>query len=261
MQPNIKLQYRSSSANSWVGMGWSLNPGYIVRSTKLGPPIYDDIEDTFLFVTDSGTTELVYLLDSPNGRLYQARIESSFAKFYKEGDGWRVVQKDGTALYFGETDESKEFSDLSKYGLGIQTFLWNMTKIKDANGNYISLSYQKFENDEKSYLDLIEYTGHENDEGTVNLQPTNRIEFVLEDREDKPSNYISGNKISISKRLKEIFVSVNGECVWHYVVTYKYSHDTNRSVLESIKQFDGTDANWYPQQTFTYQSALEESDD
>jgi len=236
LQPNISLQYRSSSANSWVGMGWSINPGYIIRSTKLGPPTYDDTKDTFIFATDSGSTELVHLI----GNLYQAKIESSFAKFYKEtGDSWRVVQKDGSVLKFGQNADSKEAAEGG-------TFLWNLTKVTDVNSNYIELNYTKDQG--KSYLYYIEYTGNEN---TGDL-PQNRIDFIPEDRNDASSNFISGSEVKLAKRLSGIEVRQQGELVWRYGLAYEYSPNTKRSLLKSITQYT-SDGKALPTQTFKYQ--------
>jgi hypothetical protein len=230
MQPNIALQYRSSSPNSWAGMGWSINPGYIVRSTKLGPPSYDDIKDTFIFVTDSGSTELTHLIDN----LYQAKIESSFARFYKEGDTWRVVQKDGTTLRFGQNADSKEISDSG-------TFLWNLTNVTDNNGNYIDLTYIK--DSGKSYLSTIDYTGP---------SPKNRVEFTLEDRTDISSSFISGSEVKTTKRLKTIEVTQNNDLVWRYELAYEYAAGSKRSLLKSITQYS-SDGKAMPAQTFKYQ--------
>ncbi|MBI4335066.1 MAG: hypothetical protein HY589_00245 [Candidatus Omnitrophica bacterium] len=232
MQPNLSLQYRSSGGNSWVGMGWSLNPGYIVRSTKLGPPTYDDTKDTFIFATDSGSTELTHLIDN----LYQAKIESSFARFYKEGDTWRVVQKDGTNLKFGEYDDSKEVSDAG-------TFLWNLTNVTDNNANFIDLAYTKDQG--KSYLNYIDYTGP---------NPKNHVEFILEDRTDISSSYISGAEAKTAKRLSGIQVSQQNDLVWRYALVYEYSAGTKRSLLKSITQY-ASDGKAFPTQTFKYQKA------
>lgn len=237
MQPNVSLQYRSSSANSWCGFGWSINPGYIVRSTKLGPPTYNDLQDTFIFVTDSGSTELTHLVDN----LYQAKIESSFAKFYKEtDDSWKVVQKDGSVLRFGQNLDSKETATLG-------TFLWNLTKVIDTNGNYVELTYAKDQG--KTYLYLIEYTGND----ITGTSASNSVEFTLEDRTDITSSYIFGTEIKTVKRLKEIKVNCQNDLVWRYALTYEYSADTKRSLLKSIKQ-SASDGTELPAQTFRYQT-------
>jgi hypothetical protein len=238
LQPNVALQYRSSNPNSWVGMGWSLNPGYIVRSTKLGVPTYDDTKDTFIFVTDSGSTELTHLIDN----LYQSKIESTFAKFFKEtDDSWRVVQKDGTTLRFGQTNDSKEASDTG-------TYLWNLTKVIDNNSNYIELTYYIKEGG-KSYLHYIDYTGND----TTGASPTNRVEFTLEDRTDITSSYIFGSEIKTAKRLSKITVENQGSLVWSYELKYDYSADTHRSLLKNITQ-SASDGTSMPEQTFNYQS-------
>ena len=36
ISPNLALSYNSSSGYGWVGMGWTLEPGAIQRSTKNG---------------------------------------------------------------------------------------------------------------------------------------------------------------------------------------------------------------------------------
>lgn len=239
MQPQLSLNYRSSNPNSWVGMGFSLNPGYIVRSTRLGPPSYNDTQDTFYLITDAGTTELVHLIDN----LYQAKVESSFTKFFKEfNDSWKAVAKDGSVLQFGQDPDSKEISSKG-------TFSWHLTKAVDTNGNYIQFRYAKDQG--KTYLSRIDYTGND-----VGLSPTNSIEFVLEpgQRDDIISSYISTSKITTAKRLKEIKVSQGYDLVWRYALEYGYSSDTNRSLLKSITQY-GSDGKSLPKQEFTYQEA------
>lgn len=243
VQPNLGLTYRSSNPNSWVGVGFSLNPGYIVRSTRLGPPKYIDTEDTFYFISDAGTTELVHLIDN----VYQARIESSFAKFYKEAadDSWQVVNKDGSILRFGQSEEAKEKSTRG-------TFSWALTRLTDNNGNYIQFEYAKDSAaDNKSYLKEIKYTGNEN----AHVLPTNTVSFILESRSDIPSSYISGSKIATSKRLKTIEAKVNLDLVWIYDLVYQDSPDTNRSLLKSITQRAGLGEEKFPTQEFTYKRA------
>jgi hypothetical protein len=237
MQPQLGLVYRSSNPNSWVGLGFSLNPGYIVRSTRLGPPTYIDTQDTFYFITDAGTTELVHLIDN----LYQAKVESSFTKFFKEPDDtWKAVAKDGSILRFGQTNDAKETSASG-------TFSWYITKATDTNGNYIEFNYTKDQG--KSYLSRIDYTGNE-----MGISPTNSVEFFLEARNDITSSYISTAKITTAKRLKEIQVKVGYDLVWRYVLEYNYSPDTNRSLLKTITQY-AADNKTLPQQKFSYQSA------
>ena len=237
IQPALSLSYRSSNPNSWTGLGFSLNTGYIVRSTRLGPATYNDTTDTFYFITDAGTTELVHLIDN----LYQAKIESGFSKFYKESDDtWKVVAKDGSSLEFAKEANAKETSTKG-------TFSWYLTKAKDTNGNYVSYHY--ITDQGKCYLNRIDYTGNDN-----GIAPANSVEFILEPRQDISSSYISTARVVTGLRLKEIQVKVNLELVWRYVLEYTYSLDTNRSLLTSVKQL-ASDGKMLPVQRLTYQKA------
>lgn len=236
MQPKLALTYRSSNPNSWLGVGFSLNPGHIIRSTRLGPPSYDDQKDTFYFVSDGGTTELIHLKDNA----YQAKIESSFTKFFKESnDSWKVVGKDGSILLFGQTSSSKETSPKG-------TFSWYVTKALDTNSNYIEYEYTKDQG--KSYLKQINYTGNQ----ARGVRPTNTVKFFLEDRTDVISSYISASRIATAKRLKEIEVKAGYQLVWRYKLEYDYSKDTNRSILRRIRQL-ASDSKELPVQSFKYQ--------
>jgi len=238
MQPNLSLTYRSGGGNSWVGVGFSLNPGQIVRSTRLGSPSYDDTQDTFYFVSGGGTTELAHLIDN----VYQAKIESSFTKFYKEsGDSWKVVGKDGSRLYFGQSAAARETSPKGTYS-------WYLTKAEDTNANYMEYRYTQDEG--KSYLSRIDYTGNELGDAPA----ANRIEFRLEGRPDVSSSYMSTARIATAKRLKEIQVKAGGELVWRYELEYSQSEDTQRSLLQSIRQYAG-DGKELPRQKFMYQSS------
>ncbi|MDD4910170.1 MAG: SpvB/TcaC N-terminal domain-containing protein [Candidatus Omnitrophica bacterium] len=238
MQPNLTLQYRTTGSNSWAGMGWSLEPGYIVRDTRKGPARYDD-SDTFVFRTQSSSTQLVHLTDN----VWQAKIESTFTRFYKEADTWRSVEKNGTVMEFGATPESKE------NGSG-GTFTWYVTKVKDTKANYVRFNYIKDKG--KAYLNSVEYTGND----VAGFAPKHRVEFETEDRPDVTSSFISGEEISINKRLKRIRVLLDARLIWRYELEYVLSDDTSRSLLKSVTQY-GSDGKSFPALTFNYQRATE----
>ena len=44
IQPGLALSYGSSGGNSWLGVGWGLDLGYIGRDVKKGPPKYDSTD-------------------------------------------------------------------------------------------------------------------------------------------------------------------------------------------------------------------------
>ncbi len=241
IQPSLTLQYRSSNPNSWTGVGWALNSGYITRQPKKGLPTYNDTTDTFSFVTDSYSAELIYLIDN----LYQAKIESAFLKFYKEpDDSWLVVSKDGSTLYLGQDSNSKETGPDNK------GFNYYLTKVIDTNSNYITYSYTKDKDKGKCYLDKIEYTGNEN----TYTQPEYRVDFYLKDRTDILTSYLSSQEVTTAKLLDRIEICFDSELVFKYQFNYTQSPDTERSLLLSVTQ-SAADGTSFPVQTFEYQKA------
>ena len=236
MHPSLSLQYRSGNPNTWVGFGWQLNPGYIQRSTKYGQPTYNDEEDTFIFVSQSQSTELVHLIDN----VYQAKIESGFVKYYKETDDtWYLLTKGGNKMYLGDTVDARQTTAKG-------TFAWYITRGVDPNGNYIEFEYAK--DSGKIYPSRILYTGNE----ITSATPKYEVVFNLEDRTDISSSYITGEECTVGKRLNSIEVFCNAELVWTYDLEYSYSPDTARSLLTSVTQ-KGSDGASYPSRTFEYQ--------
>lgn len=245
MQPSLVVRYKSGNGNSHLGVGFDMNPGFIARSTKNGVPAYND-NDTFIFINDGGATELVFLANGENGeKVYQAKIESAFSKFYKTAnDDWRIIDKSGNLTYFGQSTNSKELGNGG-------TFKWFLTKVQDTNGNYMDYSYILDQG--KSYLDKIDYTAHISN---ASVGPANRLEFIYETRTDIRSSYISGSKITSAKKLKTITVSTDKiptdqNPVWEYTFDYTTSPKTKRTLLQKITQCGKTEC--LPAQEFRYQ--------
>ena len=241
MQPSLALAYSSSGRNGWVGVGWSLDLGYIERSTKNGVPKYD-ASDAFSFMFQGVASELVKI---PDGT-YRAKDEGLFLKFTNTGSsGWEVRDKSGTRYLFGRTTASQ----IESAG---KVFRWCLDKVVDPNGNTLTITYTKDQN--QLYPTSIAYTGHE----PTSLAPANRVTFLLEDRPDDEVNYRSGFAVVTAKRLAtiETKATVGGVLTLAHrtQLAYTQSGRTSRSLLSSVQQIgtDGTTS--LPATTFTYQS-------
>ena len=89
--PNLELIYNSANPNSWCGVGWDLDLGYIERETKYGIPVqwsgghavlaYDDTKG-FLFSFKNKMSDLVQI----SSGVYRAQIESDFLQFQLSGE-------------------------------------------------------------------------------------------------------------------------------------------------------------------------------
>lgn len=242
VQPSFGLSYSSSSRNGWLGVGWSLDLGFIERSTRKGVPKYDTT-DTFTFLLQSVSSELVKL---PDGT-YRAKDEGLFARFEDRGAaGWEIRDKSGTRYLFGQTATSRVAN-------GTNVFRWHLEKVVDANGNTMTITYQTI--DGQAYPSIIDYTGHE----TLASPPANRVNFILENRADIEESLRSGFALKISRRLAaiETYATVNGSLslARRYQFTYRASERTGRSLLAGIQQIGSDGLTTLPPVTFAYQES------
>jgi RHS repeat-associated protein len=238
-QPGLALAYSSSGRNSWVGVGWSLDAGYIERSTKNGVPAYNT-SDTFTFMFQGVSSDLVKI---PDGT-YRAKDEGLFLKFEDKGvSGWQVRDKSGTIYFFGQTAAS-QIEDAGR------AFRWALDKIQDTNGNIITATYTKSQ--KQLYINQIAYTGH-----STGLAATNQVNFILEPRADIERSYRSGFEVVTAQRLKTIETKVKSGSSWllcrRFQLGYQYSIRSARSILVSFKQLGTDGTTGLPTTTFSYQ--------
>jgi len=172
--------------------------------------------------------------------VYEAKIESSFHRFYKEaGDQWRVVTKEGLELLFGGTAESRVTGTSG-------TGAWYITKATDPNANYITYAYTQDQN--QVYPSQIEYTGNE----TTGALPAYSVNFMTEARPDVNSSYILGAGVSTARRIRQIEVVAEGNLVRRYALEYVAGVLTGRSLLKTVRTYGSDGATEGPPITLTY---------
>ncbi len=139
MTPRLALSYSSNGGPGPIGHGWTLPVGRIARSTKHGPPSWDDSADTFVLELPGRSTELIEL----GGGRYRARHEGDYLKIVRArtGSHWVVFDRDGTQYVFGRSPATRN----SRLGLdiadGSRTFAWLLEQIVDPWGNSIDFVY------------------------------------------------------------------------------------------------------------------------
>ncbi len=240
LQPSLALAYASSNRNGWLGVGWSLDVGYIERFTKNGIPKYDG-SDVFTFMFQGISSELVRI---PDGT-YRAEDEGLFLRFEDKGlSGWEVRDKSGTRYFFGQ-DVTSQIQDSG------QVFRWALDAVRDANGNTLTITYTR--DQQQLYLSRIRYTGH----APTGLAPTNQVDFILENRPDGETSYRSGFGFTTAKRLKAIetrvLVDDSLTLTRRYELAYTQSRRTGRSLLSSVTQIGADGVTSLPPSTFSYQ--------
>lgn len=197
--PSLGLGYGSSGGNGWIGVGWSLDAGYVERDGRDGVPIlwpttgtlpflpvsplrYDDTKG-FVFSFRGESSRLVNV----SGSEYRAEIDKQGLKFVLSSAGWTVYAKDGSAHTFGFTSESANSrmeipsSETAATG-NAKTFRWSISSSQDTNGNRIVYEYTAASAPHnQTYLERIRYNGHTSQAPS---SYTHTVEFALEDRRD-----------------------------------------------------------------------------
>ncbi len=250
IQPSLSLNYNSNLKQGILGVGWMLDVGSIQVSTKKGVPSYTSA-DSFSLMQNGSPQELVYDDDAAAG-YYRPEQEGSFSKIKhiieQTSNYWLITDRKGVKYYFGQTNSSREFdiydNDQSKI------FKWNLDRVEDIVGNYMTVSY--FRDGNVLYPLQILYTGN----SMQGLPTFAKVDFILDvqNRPDPHFTYISKFKRTTQKRVKEIKVSAENNLQWKYVVSYSISPETKKSLVSSIIQYGADEKTSLPVTTFTYQS-------
>ncbi len=254
-QPGIVLGYSSSTGNTWCGVGWNLDMGYIQRDTRRGVPRkwsgasplnqYDD-DRGFVFSFQGVNTRLVFIA----GNEYRPEIDhGSWLRFAYVNPSWEVTDKNGTKFYFGESSASRMEHPLFPAGQGSAVFRWQLNRIRDSNGNETTLAYTK--NGNQLYLSRISYNANVN---APAVPATHTVDFVLETRSDPDISLLTGYRVTTAQRLKEIVVKVGTVSVRRYRLNYTASPSTYRSLLTTVTQVGSDDSTALPSMKFSYQA-------
>jgi RHS repeat-associated protein len=259
---NLELIYNSANPNSWCGVGWDLDLGYIERQTKYGVPIvwsggqaqekYDDSKG-FIFSFKNKTSDLVEISTG----VYRAQVESDFLQFQQSGNEWIVTDKSGNQYYFGSTSASQMVNPKSGWASGEQgTFRWALDTIITPTGDKATISYTSAGG--RLYPQYYNYNGH-----TAPLTPLCVVKFYLTatNRTDTTISCRAGYAVTNQYLLNAVTHTVNSQLVWSNKLNYTTSSSTERSLLTSVTRY-GTDGTStlppltfnYSQQKFTFQS-------
>ncbi len=255
-QPSVALGYNSGGGNSWCGMGWSLDMGYIERDTTKGScrawsgttPLnqYDDTKG-FMVAFQGVNARLINV----GGNVYRAEVDNGAClKFVYLNPGWEITDKNGTKYRFGDTAATRIENPNWSAGLGSSTFRWALSFIGDVNGNQSYYTYTKDRN--QLYLKQISYNANIN---APAVPATHTVNFILDtvDRPDIESSDRGDFSITTAKRLKTIEAKVGTSLVRRYNLTYALNSRNGRSMLTSAVQVGADGTSTLPPTGFTYQ--------
>jgi len=241
IQPSVVLSYNSGAGNGVLGMGWNLELGHIQRSTKFGPPAYDDSEDTFVLIQNGSAQELVDV--SGTQTEFRPKIEGAFMKIVFDGTTWVLTDKNGVEYSFGSAAGSR----LTDPGNSSHIFQWGLDRVEDLHTNYLTISYIK--EDGEMVPDEILYTGNTSE----SMSTFAKVDFIYSGtRTDVFTRYTAGFEQEFSKRLEDIKVYADATLFYHYDLTYETEAAIASSLLTKITKVGKDDSTSYPPLLFTY---------
>ncbi|MCB9771472.1 MAG: VCBS repeat-containing protein [Candidatus Omnitrophica bacterium] len=246
IQPNLTLLYNSSGGNGMLGMGWNLELGNIQRSVRKGIPRYTSA-DTFVITAAGSQQELVDI--SGNGTEFRPETEAAFSKIKFDGTAWIVTDTKGTKYYFG-TSASTRLSDPANAS---RIYRWDLEKVEDINGNFMTVTYVRSEN--QLYPSIVNYTGN----SKISLPPYAQVRFNYETRTasgDVGTGYISGFKIVMTQRMKSIETYVGTTFQRRYTMTYEQETEMGRSLLKSVGLIGRDGVSTLPPTILTYSQGI-----
>lgn len=243
LEPSISLAYSSQAAGGIAGFGWNVTGlsaisrmGKNIHNNGIVAPVkFTALDDAF--VLDGKKLIPVTGSNGANGTVYAAevenydKIESITTGSANNPQSFKVTTKEGIVMEFGATTDSRFLTDD-----GLNVLLWQISRIIDANGNYMEFKYSA--TDRHPRITQILYTGNTN----TGLLPYNQVNFTYSVRSDQSGLYEAGAKISSKYILdKIVIVHTNDASVTETVKTYKlsYGFDNVTSLLKEVTEYGG----------------------
>jgi len=237
MQPNLSVVYNSMGGMGILGMKWNL--AGLSAITRCGQtPYYDDGNITAI----QWTTQGKFALDGErliningdyavNGTEYATEVEN-FTRIVQYGNysAWKtfyfkVYTDDGTIIEYGNTEDSKLFM-LIPLRKDAPLLSWQINKITDANGNYMTFHYGA--NFRQTWITEIRYTGN-TDNGML---PYANVKFnydTIPATMGKNTYFLGGYDLPQTRLLNSITISYDNAIVRKYQFNYNLNDSEERT--------------------------------
>ncbi|WP_170300498.1 RHS repeat-associated core domain-containing protein [Myxococcus fulvus] len=275
MQPELALSYNSRSGMGIAGVGFTLGgtPSRITRCRKsvaqdgVVGQVRFDTSDAFCLdgarLVHTNPSVAAY---GANGSEYRTEVDS-FARVTLFAstpsgppDSFEVRQKNGRILtYAAKLDGGRVIpqrsppTSVNTDTLETVRFAWALSEVKDRQGNYMRLLYDRVGSAEMGYQHLlrrIEYTGSHTDASVA--VPQRSVVFSYE-AGDVDESYVAGFKLRSSLRLSRIQMYApdvpvsqtqpGASALWRsYALKYFEGSErsiSGRSLLKSVEECDG----------------------
>ena len=277
-KPSLSLNYNSQVIDdstaftqaSWVGMGWSLDTGYIERNMH-GSNSYT-ADDTFSISLGGVSTRLLPVSVSGTVTTYLTEEQSYWKITYDSStDHWTVVDQNGTEYQFNDVAKTHTTNSCETSSLNL-SWRWSLSSATNSFGQVITYTYVHQKKTSSStclnvvavYPETITY-------------PNNRyrITFQREGRTDYQSAWEANTSKTFfsNQRLNKILVQQSSDgSSWNTIRQYDFTYSASTanqiypgftwtkggytSTLVGLQELDGGGTNALPATQFTYEDDL-----
>lgn len=236
VSPNVSLVYTSSGQDGLAGFNWNLagissisRVGRDLDRDGINRRVQLDYSDYYSFdgqrlvlkSGDYGKDGATYETENYSNTKIKSVGPASSTSGASGPEYWEITYPDGSQAWYGATGPG--------YNAARTPIDYNLVKLKDKDGNYITYTYDSFGN--TSVISTIQWGGNE----LLNKPHFNKIEFSYIDRPIPQRAYINGTAIVQTRILEKIQVLASGSQYKKYVLSYKKDfNETSYRYIEKI---------------------------
>ncbi len=240
--PQVNLGYTSGSGNGIAGYGWNISG--ITSISRMGKTIEKDGElkgvqldysDYYSFngqrlilkTGEYGKDGAEYQTEKySNVKIKSFGVANNILQILPMPRYWEVTFEDGSQAWYGQIETIQDDSRTP--------IEYNITKWKDAQGNYITYNYTQSNN--VAVISSIQWGGNE----TLNKPHFNEIIFNYNTRDFKEASYVAGTQFIQDKLLSNVIVKTNGTQFKKYEIAYK-KLGNNYQFVDSVTEKNSQD--------------------
>jgi len=269
VQPELSVNYTSHKGNGLLGLGWSLSTTSQIsrcgttyaQDAKVAPITFTAADAFCLDGQRLVAVQGAYGASNTEYRTEEERF-TKVVSLAADANGplqFKVYLKSGRILTYGllhnSTFAGARVSVLPRFEEDFETttdgrenrLAWALAKMEDRSGNAVTFHYTVHHDSQASgyeqTLDRIEYTTSSVGAG---MPATRFVDFEYVARPDTRTAHVSGFKLWLGRRLKEIRVRAPNPLAVGLVRSYRFTYVpealSSLSLLESFQECDGAGA-------------------